>query len=113
MYEVRRLSLVNPLVTIQAPANDSATTAYNKVHPIFNEDLILNSPGSISSNGAKGKAEKFIKIKTPFLISTFNLRPIISVSKKHELSCLADKYHLDLICLQEHKISHYEKLLQD
>ena len=48
---------VNSLVIIQAPAKDLATTLDDKVHPIFNEDLILNSPGSISSNGAKGKGE--------------------------------------------------------
>ena len=52
-------------------------------------------------------------MKTLFLISTYNLRPLTSVSKKHELSYLADKYHLDLVCLQERKISYSEKLLLD
>ena len=61
---------------------------------------------------AKGEAEKFIKIKTPFLISTFNVRTLDAMSKKYGITYLADKYQLDVICLQEHRISHSETLLQ-
>ena len=76
---------------IQAPAQDSATTAFDIVHLIYNEDLVLNPPGGIRSNVAKGKVEKFfIKIKTPFLIRTFNVRTLDSVSKKYEITRLVD-----------------------
>ena len=61
---------------------------------------------------AKGEAEKFIKIKTPFLISTFNGRTLDAMLKKYGITYLADKYQLDVICLQEHRISHSETLLQ-
>ena len=44
---------------IQAPAQDSATTAFDIVHLIYNEDLVLNPPGGIRSNVAKGKVEIF------------------------------------------------------
>ena len=96
-----------------APAQDSATTAFDAVCPIYNEELVLNSPGGIWSDVAKNKAEKFIKIKTPFLISTFNVRTLDSVSKKYEITYLADKYQLDVVCLEEHRISHSETLLQE
>ena len=69
---------------VQALAQDSATRAFNR--PIYNEELVLNPSGSISSDVAKVKAEKFIKIKTAFLISTFNVRTLASMSKKYEIA---------------------------
>ena len=73
---------------VQAPAQDSAMTAFDIVHPIYNEDLVLNPPGSIRSDFVKGKAEKLIKIKTPFLISAFNVRTLGSMPKKYEIAYL-------------------------
>ena len=67
---------------VQSPAQDSATTAFDIVRPIYNEDLALDPPGSIRSDVTKGKAEKFIKIKTPFLISTFTVRTLDSTYRK-------------------------------
>ena len=80
---------------VQAPAQDSPTTAFDIVCPIYNEDLVLNRPGSIGSDVAKGKVEKFIKTKAPFLISTFNVITLDSMSKKYEIAYLTDKYQLD------------------
>ena len=45
---------------IQAPAQDSATTAFDIVHLIYSEDLVLSPPGGIRSNVAKGKVEKIL-----------------------------------------------------
>ena len=96
-----------------APAQDSGTTAFDTVCPIYNEELVLNSPVGIRSDVAKDKAEKIIKIKTPFLISTFNVRTLDSMSMKYEITYSADKYQLDVICLDEHRISHSDTLLQE
>ena len=67
----------------------------------------------IRSDVTKGKAEKLIKIKAPFLISTFNVRTLDTKSKKHEIAYLADKYQLDVIYLEKCRISHSETLLQE
>ena len=64
-------------------------------------------------DAAKSKAKKLIKIKTPFLISTFNARTLDSMSKKYEIAYLEHKYQLDVICIQEHRISHSETLPQE
>ena len=96
---------------VQALAQDSATTTFDR--PIYNEDLVLNSSRSIRSDAAKAKAEKFIKIKTPFLISAFNVRTLDAMSENYETAYLVDKYQLDVIYLQEHRISHSETLLQE
>ena len=59
------------------------------------------------------KQKNLSKLKTPFFISSFNKRTLDAMSKKYEIAYLADKYQFDVICIQEHRISHTETLLQE
>ena len=70
------------------------------------DDLLPNLPGSTSSDPAKRGADKFIKRKCPFLISTFNSRLVLKDSRKLELVTHTSKFKTDVICLQEHQIIH-------
>ena len=70
------------------------------------DDLLPNPPGSISSDTTKRGADKFIKRKCPFLISTFNSRSVLKDSRKLELATHTSKFKTDVICLQEHQIIH-------
>ena len=67
------------------------------------DDLLQNPCGSTSSDTVR-KADKFIKRKCPFLISTFNTHSVLKDSRKLELATHTSKFKIDVICLQEHRI---------
>ena len=74
------------------------------------DDLLPNPCGCTSSDNAKKEADKFIKRKYPFLISTFNTRSVLKDSRKLQLATHTSKFKKDLICLQEHRIIHKDKI---
>lgn len=54
---------------------------------------------------------RFVHRKTPFSVSTFNVRTLSSIQKKHEF--LAQHHSIDVICLQEHRVHHPHVLDQE
>ena len=57
-------------------------------------------------------SRKIYQNQNNILISTFDVRTLDAMSKKYGITYLADKYQLDVICLQEHRISQSETLWQ-
>ena len=76
------------------------------------DDLLPNPCGSTSSDTAKREADKFIKRKCPFLITTFNTRSVLKDTRKPELATHTSKFQIGVICLQEHRIIHTRMRLQ-
>ena len=55
---------------------------------------------------ATGPTRKLMKCKQKLTFSTFNVRTLASISQTSELIDSAIKQKLDIICIQEHHISH-------
>lgn len=97
---------------VKAP-DPSVTRAAYMDPSILNDELVLNPQGSMSSDAAKGQADKFIKLRTPFIVSTFNTRTLAKEIKKQELDFYISKYNIDILCIQEHRITHSDMLLKE
>ena len=52
------------------------------------------------------KRNKLLKCRNTTLISTLNCRTLNDNEKKGELTALAQEHHLDIVCIQEHRIYH-------
>ena len=53
-----------------------------------------------------------LKCKKSNLISTFNTQTLNSSLKMGEITAQADKYGIDIICIQEHRLYHEEIILK-
>ena len=70
---------------VKAPAT-SRTSKSPMATTMMNDGLVLNPDGRISSDADKDDpGRRFVRRKTPFSVSTFNVRTISSIQKKHEL----------------------------
>ena len=52
------------------------------------------------------KRNNLLKCRNTTLISTLNCRTLNDNEKKGELTALAQKHHLEIVCIQEHRIYH-------
>lgn len=101
------MNTMNPVSTlVPASANDGLV-----LKPVKGRSRPDMDRGGISNE--KFVREKFVKRKSPFIVSTFNVQTLSTTAKKEELAHEAELYGVDVICLQEHRIVHSETLLQE
>ena len=102
---------------VKAPDITSAPSKSMLVNTNTNDGLVSKPVDTILGrtklDADKDGQDKFVKRKTPFIISTFNIRTLNSQAKKGELAHEAAYYGIDIICLQEHRIVHSDSLLQE
>ena len=59
-----------------------------------------------STTGKINSKDRILQCKQTTLFSTLNCRTLNPIKNKGELTALAHKYHIDIICIQEHRIYH-------
>ena len=66
---------------------------------------IVPKPPVVFEKSARG-SNKLLKCKRRTLFSTFNVRTLQSINQLPELTANAEKYLIDIVCIQEHRIFH-------
>ena len=57
-------------------------------------------------------SKSLLKCKKPTIVTTFNARSLTSISKLGEITELAERYTIDIMCIQEHRMYHEDDILK-
>jgi hypothetical protein len=93
---------------VKAPASISSSSTSTRSSRA-NEASASNLPRrAAAENGSErgGTNPKFVRCKQTVLVSSFNARTPSQPHNIGELTVAANKYGIDVVCIQEHRIVH-------